>query len=123
MVSVSGESEQSSATFFVAGGTVPPGSPSYVERVADRELYEYLKSGDYAFVLNSRQMGKSSLAVRTIARLAADGIECAFVDLTRLGGATVTPDQWYSGLLVETGRAFGVRADALSYMRENSEIG
>src|SRR5580658_8586388 len=123
MVTVSGDSEQASATFFVAGGTVPPGSPSYVERAADRELYDYLKAGEYAFVLNSRQMGKSSLAVRTIARLAGDGVRCAFADLTRLGGGTVTPEQWYSGLLVEAGRAFGLRAEAIVYMRGNTEIG
>jgi len=114
MITVSGDSGQANAPFFVAGGTVPPGSPSYVERVADLELYEYLKAGDYAFVLNSRQMGKSSLAVRTIARLSNDGFRCAFVDLTRLGGGTVTPEQWYSGLLVETGRALGLRAEAIA---------
>jgi len=111
------------AAYFVVGGTVPPGSPSYVERDADQELYESLRSGEYCFVLNSRQMGKSSLAVRTIARLSADGIKCAFVDLTRLGGATVTPEQWYTGLTVETGRTLGLRTEAANFIKENRELG
>jgi len=123
MVSVSDEQVQLGEAFFVAGGTVPPGSPSYVERLADRELFESLTRGEYCYVLNSRQMGKSSLAVRTISRLAESGIECAFVDLTRLGGASITPEQWYAGLLVETGRALGLRTEAVAYYRENRDLG
>lgn len=120
---MNGDLGQPEAKFFFAGGTVPPGSPSYVERASDRELYECLRSGEYAFVLNSRQMGKSSLAVRTIARLAKEGARCAFIDLTRLGGATVTPEQWYAGLLVETGRSLGLRTEAVAYLRQNHDIG
>ncbi|RYG18767.1 hypothetical protein EON82_22230, partial [bacterium] len=112
-----------SVSFFVAGGTVPPGSPSYVERAADRELYDALLRGEFCHVLNSRQMGKSSLAVRTIGRLQEAGVRTAFVDLTRLGGATVAPEQWYSGLLVETGRALGIRADAAAWVKEHPTVG
>ena len=65
-------------SFFVAGGTVPPGSPSYVERAADRELFDALLAGEYCYVLNSRQMGKSSLAVRTITKLTDVGVRTAF---------------------------------------------
>jgi WD40 repeat protein len=111
------------APFFVAGGTVPPGSPSYVERSADRELLAALLEGTYCYVLNSRQMGKSSLAVRTIARLQAEGVRTAFVDLTRLGGATISAEQWYSGLLAETGRALGLRVEAAQFLRERKEMG
>jgi WD40 repeat protein len=111
------------APFFVAGGTVPPGSPSYVERAADRELLAALLEGTYCYVLNSRQMGKSSLAVRTIARLQEEGVRTAFVDLTRLGGATISAEQWYSGLLAETGRALGLRAEAAEFLRASRELG
>lgn len=109
--------------FFIAGGTIPPGSPSYVERAADRELFEALERGEYCYVLNSRQMGKSSLAVRTVTRLNASGIRTAFVDLTRIGGANVTSEQWYTGLLVETGRALGMRSEAVATIREQASLG
>src|SRR3712207_3969487 len=71
--------------FFVTGGTVPLDAASYVERQADRDLLTSLFSGEFCFVLNSRQMGKSSLSVRTIARLQEQGVRTAFVDLTKIG--------------------------------------
>src|SRR5262249_47402316 len=66
----------------------------------------------------SRQMGKSSLCVRTMARLRERGVQSAFVDLTKIGGRNVTPDQWYAGLIVEVGRALGVRAEMLRNWQE-----
>ena len=103
--------------YFVSGGTLPLSAASYVERAADRALFDALAHGRYAYVLNARQMGKSSLCVRTIARLEAEGTRTAFVDLTRIGGRNVTPDQWYIGLLGEIGRAEMVR-----YWKENPDV-
>jgi WD40 repeat protein len=108
--------------FFVSGGTVPLGSPSYVERTADSALLEALYARKFCYVLNSRQMGKSSLCVRTMARLQGCGVRPAFIDLTKIGGRNVTPAQWYAGLLVETGRALGLRAEMLRKWQEDSEL-
>ncbi|MHC5730921.1 MAG: AAA-like domain-containing protein, partial [Nostoc sp.] len=55
-----------------------------------------LKAGEYCFVFNSRQMGKSSLRVQTIKKLRAVGIKCASIDLTILGSHT-SPEKWYKG--------------------------
>src|SRR3712207_7660396 len=52
-------------------------APSYVERHADTDLFEGLSRGEFCYVLTSRQMGKSSLMVRTAARLRAVGIAVA----------------------------------------------
>ena len=52
--------------FFVTGGTLRPDAPSYVERSADVELYDALQQGEFCYILTSRQMGKSSLMVRTV---------------------------------------------------------
>ena len=62
-----------SSRFYWTSGTMGFDAPSYVERAADHELYEALHRGEYCSVLTSRQMGKSSLMVRTAARLREDG--------------------------------------------------
>lgn len=108
--------------FFVTGGTVPANAASYVERRADTDLLAALLNGDYCFVLNSRQMGKSSLSVRTIGKLAATGVQTAFLDLTRIGAQNVTVEQWYAGLLVETGRELECRTELLAFWRANIHL-
>ena len=109
--------------FFVSGGTVPLGAASYVARDADRALLEALRAGRYCYVLTSRQMGKSSLSVRTMEALKAEGVRTAFVDLTRVGGRNVTADQWYAGLLGEVGRGVGDRAAMMAYWKAHAELG
>ena len=106
------------ATFYVTGGTLPPDASSFVARQADKDLLASLLAGEYCYVLNSRQMGKSSLSVRTIGKLQEAGVKTAFVDLTRIGAQNVSPEQWYAGLMAETGRALGLRTEFLKYWKE-----
>ena len=73
---------EKSSPFYVTGGTLPVTAACYVERAADRELFEALLRGDYCYVLNTRQMGKSSLMVRTAARLTS--ITCVSLSATSL---------------------------------------
>lgn len=122
LAGVQGQSA-SNHEFFIAGGTLPLGSDSYLERAADRQILESLLSGRFCYVLNSRQMGKSSLCVRTMARLAEQGIRCAFIDITKLGGRNVTPEQWYAGMALEIGRSTGLRKDILEYWKVEENIG
>lgn len=109
--------------FFVSGGTVPLGAASYVLREADRALLAALREGRYAYVLTSRQMGKSSLSVRTMETLRREGVRTAFLDLTRIGGRNVTAEQWYAGLLGEVGRGLGDRAAMMAYWKAHAELG
>ena len=98
---------------------MPESAPSYVERAADRQLLNALLEGKFCYVLNSRQMGKSSLCVRVKNLLAAKGVACAFVDLTRIGGQNLTPEQWYAGILGEIGRSLGLRTEFLAYWKDH----
>lgn len=91
--------ELSLAYDYQVGGSLPPDAPTYVIRQADQDFFDGLKAGQFCYVLNSRQMGKSSLRVRTMQRLLVDGIACVTIHLTEIGTWSITPEQWYAGLI------------------------
>src|SRR5262247_3703477 len=108
--------------FYVTGGTLRRDAPSYVERQADRTLYEGLLQGQFCYVLTSRQMGKSSLMVRTAARLREDGVGVSVLDLTAIG-QNVSAEQWYGGLLTQLGQQLDLEDELLGFRREHSQLG
>ncbi len=61
--------EHTDGSFYVTGGTLRHDAACYVERQADKDLLDGLLKGDFCYVLTSRQMGKSSLMVRTAGKL------------------------------------------------------
>ncbi|NCS36455.1 MAG: hypothetical protein GPJ14_20415 [Microcystis aeruginosa G11-01] len=91
--------------FYYVGGSVPLDAPSYIKREADDLFYNYLKNGQYCYVLNSRQMGKSSLWVQTQKRLQEDNIDCATIDLSGIG-KKLSEDIWYRVLFEQLVKRF-----------------
>jgi WD40 repeat protein len=109
---------------YQVGGSLRIDAPSYVERQADQQLYEKLKSGQFCYVLNCRQMGKSSLRVRTMNRLKSEGIRCVAIDMTRLGSEYLTPQQWYERVVSELWRGANLpgKVNLKAWLREHEEL-
>jgi pSer/pThr/pTyr-binding forkhead associated (FHA) protein len=93
---------------FQVGGSLPANTSLYVSRQADQDFYDGLRAGEFCYVLNSRQMGKSSLRVQTMQRLQAEGFACAAIDLTQIGSQHITPEQWYAGIIRTLVMGFGL---------------
>src|SRR5262249_45981483 len=110
---MSRDSTVSGERFFVSGGTMLGDAPSYVARKADTELYESLLQGEFCYVLTSRQMGKSSLMVRTSRRLKEvlqqENGAVILLDLSTIGQNTIE-EKWYYTLLTVMGKRLGMSA-------------
>ncbi|MGK7943764.1 MAG: AAA-like domain-containing protein [Microcystaceae cyanobacterium] len=71
----------------INGGVLPFNSPTYVWREADDSLYESLQNSNnhVCCVLAARQMGKTSLMVKTSKRLTDEGVICLQINLQKFG--------------------------------------
>ncbi|MFN8481201.1 MAG: AAA-like domain-containing protein [Kouleothrix sp.] len=109
-------------TIYTVGGTVQAGAGIYIPRQADAELLALCRAGAFGYVLTARQMGKSSLMTETARRLNDAGARTVLIDLTQIG-TILNAEQWYLGLLTETGEQLALETDALAWWNERSHMG
>ncbi|MEQ8466664.1 CHASE2 domain-containing protein [Coleofasciculus sp. E1-EBD-02] len=114
--------ELNSTYRYQIGGSLPPDSSTYVVRQADSDLFNALLAGEYCYVLNSRQMGKSSLRIRTMDKLQAQGIICAEIELTGIGSQQITAQQWYGGIIQELISGFDLSINRRHWLRDREDL-
>lgn len=108
--------------FYIVGGTLHHDAPCYVARQADKELYDGITQGKFCYLLTSRQIGKSSLMIRTAMRLRAEGARVTVLDLTAIG-QNLSAEQWYAGLLNQMGQQLDLEDELLEFWQRHSDLG
>lgn len=111
------------AGFFVVGGPVAPDRPCYIERGADRQLYQKLRAGEYCNVIAPRQSGKTSLAARTARRLRDEGCLTAVIELSQLGSRDGSePGRWYYGIAYRVMRDLRIKVDLQRWWQDKMPL-
>ena len=109
---------------YQVGGSLTVNAPSYVQRKADSLFYDALKQGEFCYVLNSRQMGKSSLLASTKHRLEQEGFKCSTIDMSIIGTSQITPLQWYKSVVSDLWLGFNLfnKINLKTWWREQEDI-
>jgi hypothetical protein len=107
--------------FFHIGGTLPADAPSYIPRHADDQLLAALREGEFCSILDSRQIGKSTLITRAASLLREEGVRVAKLDLSLYGQASATPEAWYFTLLEDLVSELGLEEQLTDFWHRQRE--
>jgi formylglycine-generating enzyme required for sulfatase activity len=117
------ETETSQPRELKVGGPVDSAEQLYVSRDADQEFLDLLKAGEFVNVVTSRQMGKTSLVYHAMARLAPQGYQFAYYDLSKLRSETDSR-RYFQTLVGEIARELNsvIDLDAFWAQRGNQTV-
>lgn len=101
-------------------GTLQEGSPTYVKRKADDELYAELEAGQFCYVFNASKAGKSSLQVQVQSSLKKEGFACSNIDIQGIG-TNLSLEQWYITILSKIAKDLNLKDDLSNWKKENKE--
>jgi type II secretory pathway pseudopilin PulG len=110
------------SSFYHIHATLRRDASCYVHRQADKDLFDGLVKGKFCYILTSRQVGKSSLMVRTGWRLREQGITVATLDLQAFG-QNLTAEQWYGSLVSRIGRQLMLADELEEFWEDNFRLG
>jgi hypothetical protein len=108
--------------FYTAGGTLKATAPSYIERAADMQLLEAIRQRHFCYILTPRQLGKSSLMVRTAHQLKKDGVHSAIIDLTGIG-TDLSVEAWYLGQIQRIAKQLPLETRYLNWWQQQGHLG
>ncbi|MGK7962486.1 AAA-like domain-containing protein [Crocosphaera sp.] len=93
---------------YQVGGALSPNTPYYVKRKADVDLYQALIEGNFCYVFNARQMGKTSLQFQVSKQLQEQGYRVINLDLSSIG-SDLTIQQWYATLISQVSHSLNLK--------------
>ncbi|MGD1715914.1 AAA-like domain-containing protein [Hydrocoleum sp. CS-953] len=108
--------------YYKVGGGLDLSHSNYIVRLADTEIYKAIKKGEYCYVFNARQTGKSSLRIRTANRLRKEEIACVEIDLMAIVGEESNVGQIYACIVQEIASGLQLEVDCLSWWLERETL-
>src|SRR5258706_6606070 len=109
-------------SIYTVGGTVQAGGGIYIPRKADNDLLAFCRAGELTFILSSRQVGKSSLIVRTAYQLNREGVHSVMIDLSAIG-VNVSRNEWYLGILSEITTSLNLQVNIFEWWAQYEGLG
>ncbi|MBX2818922.1 MAG: AAA-like domain-containing protein [Rhodothermaceae bacterium] len=112
----------SNLTIYTEGGPVQANDGRYLPREADKELMALCSEGQFSYVLTARQMGKSSLMIRTAERLEEERIRTVIINLNSIG-TIIDIDKWFFGVLAVISDKLFLDTDLYEWWDKHEHLG
>jgi len=99
------------STGFTVGGRLHLSNQTYVHRTSDDELLQELTKGNYCYILNARQTGKSSLRIKIVDRLKKCNpkVDSVIIDLNNVVISQMNWRQWCFAITETIAKAESLR--------------